>query len=189
MDEHDVLPDVSVVVVDDEADLADVYAKQLAADNDVTVAQGGEQALDEIDHTTDVVLLDRRMPGLSGDEVLDHIRECAYGCRVVMVTAVEPDLDVVDLRFEDYITKPVKGEELRRVVNEQVIYARYERAIREYTRVRSKIDLLLSSKLEQELVDQAGFRELCLRAHSIKAEIEQLFADHDESIPIDATEE
>jgi CheY-like chemotaxis protein len=186
MDESDILPDVSVVVVDDEADVADMFATQLEEGNDVTAVHGGAAALDEIDHTTDVVLLDRRMPEMTGDEVLDHIREREYGCRVVMVTAVEPDLDVVDLRFEDYLTKPVRGDELRRVVNEQVIYARYERAIREYTRVRSKIELLLSGTSEVELVEQEEFRELCLRAHSIKAEIEHLFADHDQSIPIES---
>lgn len=189
MDESDILPDVSVVLVDDESDVADMFAQQLAEGNEVTAVYGGEAALEEIDHTTDVVLLDRRMPEMSGDEVLDHIREREYGCRVVMATAVEPDLDLVDLRFEDYLTKPVRGDELRRVVNEQVIYARYERAIREYTRVRSKIELLLSTTSEANLLEQEAFRELCLRAHSIKAEIEQLFADHEEAIPIDAAED
>jgi CheY-like chemotaxis protein len=188
MDEADILPDVSVVVVDDEPDVADLFAEQLAAGNDVTAVHGGEAALEEIDHTTDVVLLDRRMPELSGDAVLDHIRDQEYGCRVVMVTAVEPDLDVVDLRFEDYLTKPVRGEQLRQVVNEQLIYARYERAIREYTRVRSKIDLLLETNLKEELLEEDAFRELCLQADSIKAEIERLFEDHDDTIPIDRRE-
>jgi DNA-binding response OmpR family regulator len=36
------------------------------------------------------VLLDRRMPGLSGDNALNRIREREYDCRVAMVTAVDP---------------------------------------------------------------------------------------------------
>jgi CheY-like chemotaxis protein len=185
MDESDILPDVSVVVVDDEPDAADMFAMRLEADNDVTAVYGGEEALEVIDHTTDIVLLDRRMPGLSGDEVLDTIREREYGCRVVMVTAVEPDLDIVDMRFEDYITKPVDKETMREVVNEQIIYARYGTAIREYTRVRSKIDVLLSQRSEVGLKHEDEFQDLCLTAHSIKAEIERLFDDHDDVIPVD----
>lgn len=175
----------SVVIVDDEPQAADLFAEQLGGENDVTVAYGGPEALDIIDHTTDVVLLDRRMPDMTGDEVLDHIRKQEFGCRVVMVTAVEPELDIVDLPFEEYLTKPVDADELRETINDQIIYTRYSEAVREYTRVRSKIDVLLDQEPERELIEDPDFQELCMAAHSIKAELEGLFEDHDESIPLD----
>ena len=180
---------MSIVVVDDEPDAADMFAMQLKGDKEVAVAYGGEEALEVIDHTTDIVLLDRRMPELSGDKVLERIRDREYDCRVVMVTGVEPDLDIVDLQFEDYLTKPVEKAEMKRVVNEQIIYARYGEAVREYTRVRSKIDVLQSRKTMTELEQEPAFHELCLTAHSIKSKVEQLFDDHDEAIPIEPGEE
>ncbi len=56
------------------------------------------------------------MPGLSGDEVLKRIREQEMGTRVVMVSAVTPDFDVIGVGFDDYITKPVGEAEIRDVV-------------------------------------------------------------------------
>ena len=80
-----------VLVVEDEPDLADLYATWLKIDYSVRTAYGGEEAVEQLDDEIDVVLLDRRMPGLSGDEVLTKIRERGIDCYVSMVTAVEPD--------------------------------------------------------------------------------------------------
>ena len=63
-----------VLVVDDDEDLADTCEYWLRDDYDVRVAYGGEDALNQIDETGDVVLLDRRMPKLSGDAVLEGTR-------------------------------------------------------------------------------------------------------------------
>jgi len=56
------------------------------------------------------------MPGMSGDEVLETLREEGHGCPVVMVTAVEPDEGMVDLSFDEYVVKPADREELLRTV-------------------------------------------------------------------------
>jgi len=108
--------DVSVLVVDDERDVADSYVDALDDEYAVRVAYSGETALEEIDDSDEVVLLDRRMPGLSGDEVLEEIERRRLDCRVVMVTAVEPDLDIVEMQFDEYLVKPVTGDQLRDVV-------------------------------------------------------------------------
>ncbi len=81
-----------VLVVEDEPDLADLYATWLRGEYRVRVAYGGREALEKLDDEVEVVLLDRRMPDLSGDEALKEIRERGFDCRVAMVTAVEPDL-------------------------------------------------------------------------------------------------
>jgi len=59
-----------------------------------------------IDETVDVVLLDRMMPGMSGQEVLAAIRERGLDCRVAMVTAVDADFDVIEMGFDEYLGKP-----------------------------------------------------------------------------------
>lgn len=55
--------------------LADLYTAWLAADYNVRTAYDGEQALDTYNKTVDVVLLDRRLPIHSGNEVLEELRE------------------------------------------------------------------------------------------------------------------
>ncbi|PSP15165.1 DNA-binding protein, partial [Halobacteriales archaeon QH_10_67_13] len=86
----------TVLVVDDERDVADAYAAQLEEEFIVMTAYGGQQALDWIDASVDVVLLDRRMPDISGDEVLEKIHGRDLQARVAMVTAVDPDFDIID---------------------------------------------------------------------------------------------
>jgi DNA-binding NtrC family response regulator len=108
--------DVSVLVVDDERDVADSYVDALDDEYAVRVAYSGEAALEEIDDSVEVVLLDRRMPRVSGDEVLAEIGRRDVDCRVVMVTAVEPDLDIVEMQFDEYLVKPVTGDQLQNVV-------------------------------------------------------------------------
>jgi DNA-binding response OmpR family regulator len=105
-----------VLVVEDEAEAADLYTKQLRDSYHVMTAYSGEEALEMIDPRVDIVLLDRRMPGLSGDEVLEEIRVREIPCRVIMVTAIDPDVEIIDLPFDEYLTKPVTGEELHETI-------------------------------------------------------------------------
>ena len=98
----------TVLVVDDEEEVADVYALRLRNEYDTRVAYGGEDALETIDVDVDVVLLDRRMPDIPGDEVLEQIREKGYDCRIIMLTAVDPGLDIVEMPFDEYLCKPVE---------------------------------------------------------------------------------
>lgn len=184
MVEGNALQEATVLVVEDERNLADLYASTLEQEYQVLVAYDGEEALELVDQTVDVVLLDRRMPGKSGDEVLAAIRDAGYGCRVVMVTAVDPDFDIVDMSFENYLTKPVEGEDLIDAVNEQLIYSTYDESVREYTRLRSKIDILRSEEPAWKLADDARFERLRLEADSTKEDIETLLADHEEAVSL-----
>src|SRR4051794_5076508 len=67
----------SVLVVDDEPDIALICRLALTlAGFDVTERDNGEDALTYLaEHTPDVVLLDLRLPDLSGWEVLDRLRD------------------------------------------------------------------------------------------------------------------
>ena len=62
--------EATVMLVDDEPTLVDLYETFLSGEYDVRTATGGTEALEVMDESVDVALLDRRMPELSGDEVL-----------------------------------------------------------------------------------------------------------------------
>ncbi|MFQ3320384.1 MAG: two-component system response regulator AdeR [Natronomonas sp.] len=107
----------TVLFVDDQAAIADGHAARLPNDHETRTAYDGETALETLDDDVDVACLDRRMPGMSGKELLDAIRERGYDCRVVMLTGVEPDRDAVEMGFDEYIVKPVDGDELRDTID------------------------------------------------------------------------
>lgn len=117
-----------VLMVDDEKQVADAYALRLQDVADVTVAYGGEEALSVVEEgrPPDVVLLDRHMPGRSGDEVLAELRERELTTRVIMVTAIDPDLGIVEMPFDDYLSKPVDRADLHAAIDQQCQVLAYE---------------------------------------------------------------
>ncbi len=127
-----------VLVVDDEKDLADLFTAWLSADYTVKTAYNGQDALDSLADSIDVVLLDRRMPDLSGDAVLAELRERGLNCRVAMVTAVDPDFDIVEMGFDAYLTKPVTNEDLHDVVETLLARKRHDTAVQRYFQLVTK---------------------------------------------------
>lgn len=100
-----------VLIVDDEPALLDLYELWLA-DLDVTVVRAGcgAEALDRCDEAVDVMMLDRHMPRVSGDEVLAELRDRSFSPRVAFVSAAIPDVRIVDLDIDAYLTKPVERD-------------------------------------------------------------------------------
>jgi DNA-binding response OmpR family regulator len=133
----------SVLVVDDDRDLADTYALWLRDHVDVHVAYSGADALDVLEtDPVDVVLLDRRMPSMSGDTVLREMRERGHDQRVGLVTAVEPTLSAVDVPFDDYLVKPVRRDALRSTVESLLSLADRSDAFQTYYALESTLAAL-----------------------------------------------
>lgn len=150
----------NILVVDDERPLADLYAEWLESEYRVSSAYGGEAALAQVSAETDVVLLDRRMPDLSGDDVLAEIRSQELPCQVAMVTAVEPDFDIVEMGFDDYIVKPLDREELLDLVRELLTLEDLGSGAKQYHSHTAKQTVLENQKNDQELRSNSRYNEL-----------------------------
>ena len=162
----------TVLIVDDEVNITELFGVWLEEDYDVRMANSGEEALEELDEAVDVVLLDRRMPGLSGDDVLERIREQGYDCRVAMVTAVDPDFDVIEMGFDDYLTKPIDREGLESAIESLLEQQEYDAAMREYYALASKKAALESSKPASELEASEEYADLVEDIDALEAEVE-----------------
>jgi len=112
---HDVT--VRVLVVEDHAELARYIADGLrdagfAAD----VANDGEDAVRKgVVYRYDVIVLDRDLPGLHGDDVCVRIRDDGSQARILMLTAAATIGDRVEglnLGADDYLPKPFAFDEL-----------------------------------------------------------------------------
>ena len=169
-----------VLVVEDEPDLADLYATWLRDEYRVRVAYGGREALEELDEEVDVVLLDRRMPDLSGDEALEAIRERDVGCRVAMVTAVEPDFDIVAMGFDDYLVKPVSRDSLKETVENLLRRNSYDDGIQELFALASKKALLESEKDAATLEEHEEYQKLTERVQNLRAQLDETLTTFDE---------
>ena len=110
-----------VLVVEDEAALADVIARGLRQSGlAVDVALDGEEALEKVDISPyDVVVLDRQLPGIHGDDVCRQLVTRPEPPRILMLTAagnVDARVEGLSIGADDYLPKPfVMGELVARV--------------------------------------------------------------------------
>ena len=172
--------DPTVLVVDDESEVADVYALRLRDRYETETAYGGAQALERLDDGIDVVLLDRRMPDIGGDEVLEEIRDRNVSTRVIMITAVDPDFDIIDMPFDDYLCKPVEKTDLVAAIDQQLAARRYDHRLTDYLEVTSKLALLEGEKTAQTLEENEGVESLERRADELKGEMDDALREFDD---------
>ncbi|MDY6817137.1 MAG: response regulator [Halobacteriales archaeon] len=170
----------TVLVVDDEPDVLDLYAHWLSESFTVRTADSGQAALDNLDETVSVVLLDRRMPTLSGDEVLQKIRDRGLNCRVAMVTAVEPDFDILEMGFDDYLVKPVSAEELTETVEKMLRRESYNSKIQDYFSLVSKKTALEAEKTRTELEANEEYNELESELETLQNDLSETLAELEE---------
>ena len=115
----------TVLVVDDEIGPRESLRVILKPDYRVLVASEGEQAVHLVEHQpVDVVLLDLRMPGLSGIQVLEKIKSINPSIEVIVVTgyaSYETVLEGLRLHAFDYIPKPFNIPHLRETVKRAAV--------------------------------------------------------------------
>jgi CheY-like chemotaxis protein len=167
-----------VLLVDDEKEVADAYALRLEGVADVTIAYSGEEALSTVDPSSppDVVLLDRHMPGQSGDEVLEELRRRDLRTRVVMVTAIDPGLEILDLPFDDYLCKPVEREDVRAAVDQQCQVLAYT-LLGEYFRLESRRAVIEAELPPERLADHDEFGDLDRRTDALRERASRLLPE------------
>ncbi|HLM56700.1 MAG TPA: sigma-54 dependent transcriptional regulator [Pyrinomonadaceae bacterium] len=112
---------IRVLVVDDDSVLRKLVNDQVGRMGfDSQPAASGEEALDTLSKSDfDVVLLDIRMPGLSGLEALREIRKMEDPPEVIMLTAdtsLTTGIEAMRLGAYDYLTKPAALEEIEAVI-------------------------------------------------------------------------
>jgi DNA-binding NtrC family response regulator len=149
----------AVLIVDDDADMRELAYDMLKdRGHQVTMAGSGEEALKRLtEKDYAVVLTDLRMKGMQGLELLTQIKRDHSDINVILMTAfgsVETAVEAMKHGASDYLTKPVKKDELIRVV---------ERVIREAA-LRREV-----SRLRREVRKEYSFYQILGKSKSIQA--------------------
>src|SRR5262249_58722502 len=106
-----------ILVADDEKALQEFMRSELPRlGHEITVCPDGKAALKALEKSTfDAAILDLRMPGMTGIEVLEHLKSVAPDTEAIVMTghaSMETAIDAVRLGAFDYITKPCKLPDL-----------------------------------------------------------------------------
>ncbi len=125
---------MEILIAEDDEQIANSLKKNLAEEgHHIMHARDGEEALRFAGSIMfDVVLLDWRMPKVSGIEVCRYIRESGNKVPVILLTAlsqVKNKVEALNLGADDYITKPFSFDELTARIN--AIVRRYQSSTNE----------------------------------------------------------
>jgi DNA-binding NtrC family response regulator len=108
---------INILLVDDESDFVETMVKRFGIRKmPIDSAKSGQEALAALEAKDyDVVILDVRMPGMDGLEVLKLIRERAPLTEVIMLTghaSLEAGMQGMNLGAYDYVLKPADFDDL-----------------------------------------------------------------------------
>lgn len=106
----------SILLIEDEKKIRTIVEKYLEKENfQVQSTDNGQDAIKLFDsHKFDLVILDRMLPDLSGDEILSYIREKS-SIPIIMLTAMVEEKEIIQgfrIGADDYVTKPFRPAEL-----------------------------------------------------------------------------
>lgn len=129
---------IKILVIDDEEDIVRVLSISLRADGyEVFQAFNGEEGLDVFENEApDIVLTDIKMPGMSGIEVLQKIKERDNDSEVIIITGhgdIDNAIEALKYGASDFINKPVRDEALSIALQRATDKLDIRRKLKEYT--------------------------------------------------------
>lgn len=164
----------TVLIVEDEPELAEEYADWLDDEYTIYTAHSGDAALERLaEAPVDVVLLDRRLPDVPGSEVLAELRERGDDCRVAMITAVDPDFDILELAIDDYVVKPVLKDDLKSIVRVLLRLAGYDDLVQESYSIASKLRAIATGEQASEVTENDEYQRLGRRLRQLRDRIDE----------------
>ena len=112
----------SILIVDDEVHVRDGLSEILQQEGfHVETAKDGREAISlAVNKRFDLMISDIKMPEMDGLELLDRVQKMNPQMRVIMVTAfgdVQTYLRSMNLGAHEYINKPIRIQELKRVID------------------------------------------------------------------------
>lgn len=161
-----------MLLVEDDPETAALYAAFLEDECRVEIASSGSEAIERLSEDIDVVLLDRRMPGMDGDRVIADIRRRFADIPIAMVTAVEPDTDIVELPIDEYLSKPIDGDSLRWTVRVLANRSRFEERSRELFQLAAK-RASIDRDSEEILMDDEAYESLLDRMRHLQTSLDE----------------
>jgi DNA-binding NtrC family response regulator len=119
------LKKVRILIVDDDPDVCEYLQKFLSKDGyDVTTVSQPATVLDELkEKAYQIIILDLKMPGMSGEELLRRIRAVDSDICIIIYTgypSVDSAVETMKQQVFDYIKKPFNIEDFRAVIRKAV---------------------------------------------------------------------
>ena len=167
---------VRILVVDDELGIREGCRRALVPhDFKVEVAENAPLGLRKLrERQFDVLLLDVMMPGMSGLEMLQQIRQLAPNIIVIIITGyatVELSVQAIHEGAHDFIAKPFTSERLLQVINRELERRELRREVQRVKALEEETRELARAKAELEKLDAIESRFMLTMVHILRAPV------------------
>jgi len=172
-----------VHVVDDDASFRNSVGRLLrACGYDVAVYESAEELLQQLPEAAgpSCILLDVRIPGVSGPELQDRLARQGSTLPIVFLTGhgdIETSVQAIKAGAEDFLTKPVAKDKLLDAIERAI--ARHQAAREQHDRLntlRAKVarltprerqvfDLVVRGRMNKQIAHELGTTERTVKAH------------------------
>ena len=172
-----------VHIVDDDASFRTAMERRLKhAGYEVTTYASGQLLLDRLpsESVSGCILLDVRIPGISGPALQDRLRELGSTLPIVFLTGypdVPTTVRTIKAGAEDFLTKPVSSDELLRAIERAIARHEMARSLRTTldtvrtriakltSREREVFELIVRGKMNKQIATQLGTTARSVKAH------------------------
>ena len=173
----------TVHVVDDDASFRTAVERRLKkAGYAVATYVSAQQLLDHLpdEDQPGCILLDVRIPDLSGPELQDRLGEAGSTLPIVFLTGygdVPTSVRAIKAGAEDFLTKPVSSEQLLRAIEQAIAHHEVSRGVRRKLdafrellatltpRERQVFERVVQGKINKQIAHQLGATERTIKAH------------------------
>lgn len=164
----------NILIIEDERDTANLYQNYLEDEYSTTLATSGEQAIEELDQSTDLILLDLNLPRMNGEEVIEAIENDEVehtDPRIIILTTREPTTNILEYPIDKYKMKPIYRDDLHSLINDIALQNKFQHLSTTLFQKRSKRNALNQAGK----TDTETYRELLNAIDELEAQIEDIY--------------
>jgi DNA-binding NtrC family response regulator len=146
----------AILIVDDSADTREMIRRHLLPYyTSVQTAANVDEAIEIMQtHEFELVITDLKMPGASGLELVQYVRENYHNTGLMMVTGyatIEGAVEAMKQGVGEYLPKPFTGEELLTLVEKEIKKVKTRKSLKSETAASGKYGLIGNSEALQEV--------------------------------------
>jgi len=159
--------DGNILILDDDPDICSILSVLLKKEGyNITTVQNGASALSQIEEKSfNILLLDVRLPDMSGLEVLKRIKEKTPETTVIIMTglsSMEAPIDLLRYNVYDYLQKPLDIEKLKVIIKRGIEKQRLEIKNKNLINSLTKKNMELNKKIDEVLMLNKSLQALYL---------------------------
>lgn len=162
---------IKILVIEDNKAQAEMYKRWLEPKYSAEVATSFDEALRKYDKDQEVILMDRKLKNSKAEDLISSL-DGIENRNIIVITGMEPDLDLLEMPIKDYLIKPIDRDKLRNTVKKILEVDKRTDKDKELLELLSKKRVL--DKKPSEVREKQQYHQLVDRIDELKEDLDNI---------------